>query len=77
MDTDTGELGELPPGYKYMPCRYCDKAMPVLNNRRKLPFHSECSVRAAAEASRQMNAKQGPYYDAWLESMAKRFAKRL
>lgn len=74
MDADNEGLADPPNGYKYMPCRHCDKPMIVGVTRRKLPHHPECGLERASAAMLQMANKSGPYYDRWLESLAKRFS---
>ncbi len=61
----------LPPGYKYMPCRYCDEPMIVLTRRRSAPHHLECGIRVSMDNSRQIAMKQGPYYERWAAGVAR------
>lgn len=56
-------------GFKEMPCRECGEPVQVSVRRIKAPRHLECGVGKAIEASRQMAAKEGPYYDNWAKSM--------
>lgn len=62
---------KAPPGFKYMPCRFCEKPMLVGAKRYKPPAHIECSTAVQMDNIRQMNEKKGPFYDKWLEGQLK------
>jgi hypothetical protein len=75
MDDSIEHLDFLPPGFKYLPCKYCGRMILVGDRTRKLPHHLECSMQVAIDTVRQMAAKEGPYYERWKQSM-RRYAER-
>lgn len=71
VNTDASTLPELPPGYKYMPCRHCDKPMIVRVVRKKLPAHIECSIELQQATMFQIRERRGPAYKKWVENTLK------
>jgi hypothetical protein len=64
------DLPDPPDGFKYMPCRHCDKPMLVGATKTRTPGHIECGIERAVEVQRQMAAKEGVYYQRWRMGMA-------
>lgn len=75
MDDATAEENAIRARFKHMPCRKCGKLILVGIRARKRPIHIECGIEESIEAARQMREKRGPYYDRWLHSMERKFAK--
>lgn len=71
MDNDTVPFNSAPDGYKYMPCKHCEKPILVGITRRRSPHHPECGMKALRENMEQISRKEGPAYERWLNAMRK------
>lgn len=55
-----------------MDCKYgCGKRYAVTSRMQKPPHCVQCAIQAASDNMVQLARKSGPYYDRWLDAMAK------